>query len=152
MDESKLRALAKDMGMKKSESASREDVAFYIIDTESATTAKEMVAKSAAKPEKRRPGRPRKVREDDEPTPASEPMPKEEAPAAEVAQPKKRGRKPKVKPEEAPVAEAPEVKAEPAVAAEAPQPKKRGRKPKVKVEEQPQPEVPMLPLIEIRNA
>ncbi len=147
MDEPKLRALAKDMGMKKSESASREDVAFYIIDTESATTAKEMVAKSAAKPEKRRPGRPRKVRVEDEPAPAAEP--KEEAPVAEVAQPKKRGRKPKVKPEEAPASEAPEVKTEPAEVAEAPQPKKRGRKPKVKVEEQPQPEVPMLPLMEV---
>ncbi len=132
MDEGDLRKIAKDMGMKKADSSERDEVAFYIIESEAAATAKEMVAKSAEREGKRRPGRPRKVKPKDETEP-KEPAEQttEITSQQEETQPKKRGRKPKAKPEEVQAAQ--EVSVPPAETVEetpAVQPKKRGRKPK----------------------
>ena len=49
MDETRLRELASSMGMKKTTSADQQELAYYVIDSESENTAKEAVAKNAAK-------------------------------------------------------------------------------------------------------
>lgn len=149
MDESNLRKIAKEMGMKKADSAERDEVAFYIIESEAAATAKEIVARSSERESgKRKPGRPRKGKENKttaEPTAVETPAPAtnevEPANDEEQSQPKKRGRKPKVKSEEetTPTAEENVIIKEEGTTPPAPQPKKRGRKPKAQIE---QPELP----------
>ena len=64
MDDSELRKLASSMGMKKAESADRQEIAFYIIDNEAVAVSKESTAK--ATPSRRKPGRPRKTIEEQE--------------------------------------------------------------------------------------
>ena len=137
MDESSLQSLAESMGMKKTSGATKEDMAYYVIDNQSAQAAKEEVAK--IKPRATRERKPRAKR-----TPkaaeGAEAAPDAEAPAAEAAAPKRRGRKPKALIEAeaaaaAAAAQATEGNAETSAPAEtaapeAPAPKKRGRKPK----------------------
>ena len=116
MDETRLRELASSMGMKKTTSADQQELAYYVIDSESENTAKEAVAKNAAKS---------KI--------AKEKTPKEKKTRA------KRVSKKEPQPDAAPSAESvtenAEIANDTAAATDAPAPKKRGRKPKVKVEE-----------------
>ncbi len=49
MDENQLKDLASSMGMKKTSSADRQEMAYYVIDSESVATAKEAVAKGSGK-------------------------------------------------------------------------------------------------------
>ena len=135
MPDEQLNELAESMGMKKSSSFSKEDVAYYIIDNASALAAKEEVAK--LKPRATRERKPRAKKADTgksvNDTNPPEAAPAENAPAEAEAKPR-RGRKPKAKvaeeAEAAPAAEAPAEEAAPA-----PAPAKRGRKPKVKPEQ-----------------
>lgn len=140
MDMTKLRELASSMGMKKTVSADQQELAYYVIDSESENTAKEAVAKGAAKSKaakdktqkeqkERKPRAKRGAKKEAAETVAAEPasekteeekssqpvVKKEEtSPSVETPAPKKRGRKPKVKPEEpkAPVQEEMPVEAE----------------------------------------
>ena len=135
MPDEQLNELAESMGMKKSSSFSKEDVAYYIIDNASALAAKEEVAK--LKPRATRERKPRAKKADTgksvNDTNPPEAAPAENAPAEAEAKPR-RGRKPKAKvaeeAEAAPAAEAPAEEAAPA-----PTPAKRGRKPKAKPEQ-----------------
>ncbi len=119
MEETKLRELASSMGMKKTASADQQELAYYVIDSESENTAKEAVAKNAAKaktpkektPKEKKTRAKRSTKKDVAVTEVSSENPEEQ------------------KTEDSSVAETPSV--------EAPAPKKRGRKPKVKVEENP---------------
>lgn len=107
MDEGQLRDLAASMGMKKAASADRQELAYYVIDSESETTAKQAVAKGAGRSKSDKDKKPRAKRSAKK---LSEPQPEqenisEEEPAAiietvaeeEIPAPKKRGRKPKAK-------------------------------------------------------
>lgn len=119
MDESRLRDLASSMGMKKTNSADRQEMAYYVIDSESENTAKEAVAKGAGrvrtpkeKPVKEKKPRGKRAAKESEAAPIA-PQEKEAEsakpetaemnvqpaagePIAESVAPKKRGRKPKV--------------------------------------------------------
>ncbi|MDE6339171.1 MAG: hypothetical protein K2K97_05220, partial [Muribaculaceae bacterium] len=122
-----LRELASSMGMKKTSSAAQQDMAYYVIDSESEAHAKEAVAKGAGKraskekapkEKKTKAKRSSNAKETSAETAATvqdkptEPTPEKPAepvaPAveevaplqAETAVPKKRGRKPKVKEED----------------------------------------------------
>lgn len=144
MDETKLKDLASTMGMKKTSSAERQELAYYVIDKESETTAKEAVAKGAGrnKPSKERTPRAKrgakKAADAAAETPKKEETQASEAPKEEVAQPKKRGRKPKVQVEAEVAAPArtietanPKVEEAPATPQSADTaPKRRGRKKK----------------------
>ena len=123
MDVDKLRDLATSMGMKKTASADQQELAYYVIDSESENTAKEAVAKGAGK------SRTQKDKTQKEKKPRAKRVSKKEAVAEEPAE----------IPAESAISE-PQVSA-PAdtPVQEAPAPKKRGRKPKVKVEEAPVP-------------
>ncbi len=121
MEDSQLRELAESMGMKKTDSADKQDLAYYIIDNASVQAARDEMAKMkpkrGRKPGKKNPEAVAEVAQDGE---------------ASAPAPKKRGRKPKAaaKPEaeESPLNENTETTdQEPAPA---PAPKKRGRKPK----------------------
>lgn len=123
MDVDKLRDLATSMGMKKTASADQQELAYYVIDSESENTAKEAVAKGAGK------SRTQKDKTQKEKKPRAKRVSKKEAVAEEPAE-----------------IPAESATSEPQVSApadtpvqEAPAPKKRGRKPKVKVEEAPVP-------------
>lgn len=123
MDVDKLRDLATSMGMKKTASADQQELAYYVIDSESENTAKEAVAKGAGK------SRTQKDKTQKEKKPRAKRVSKKEAVAVEPAE-----------------IPAESATSEPQVSApadtpvqEAPAPKKRGRKPKVKVEEAPVP-------------
>lgn len=123
MDVDKLRDLATSMGMKKTASADQQELAYYVIDSESENTAKEAVAKGAGK------SRTQKDKTQKEKKPRAKRVSKKEAVAGEPAE-----------------IPAESATSEPQVSApadtpvqEAPAPKKRGRKPKVKVEEAPVP-------------
>ncbi len=105
MDEDKLRELASSLGMKKTSSATTEEMAYYLIDRESEITAKETVAKNAAKSksDKEKKTKTKRVAKK-APVAASEPvkekvdqMSKEISPEESNDTPKKRGRKPKTK-------------------------------------------------------
>lgn len=97
MEEAQVRSIATEMGMKKTDSADRQEVEYYILDNQAITSAKEMAEKSVAQPKKRG----RKPKKETQKTNVdngdSEPK---EATQTEVPQTKKRGRKPKAKPQE----------------------------------------------------
>lgn len=118
MDDSVLREMASSMGMKKTSSASKEELAYHIIDSDSETTAKETVARIASKSKSDKEKKPRAKRAVKKETAVSSEIPSDgedknsgsviqaenanDSVAADgVAAPKKRGRKPKVKPEDA---------------------------------------------------
>lgn len=124
MDENKLRELASSMGMKKTASADQQELAYYVIDSESENTAKEAVAKNAAKAKTPKEKTPKEKK-----TRAKRSTKKEAT--SEVASEKPE----ELQKAEEQVQEAPVNVAAPS--ADAPAPKKRGRKPKVKTEEQP---------------
>ncbi len=112
MDDTRLRELAQFMGMKKTTSADRQELAYYVIDSESETTAKEAVARGAGKAKTpkdktKKERKPRVKKTEDSPekeveietnipsaTISDDAEKQEESPA-----PKKRGRKPKVQQE-----------------------------------------------------
>ena len=119
MDESRLRQIANDMGMKKADSASPEEMAYHIIENQASDFAKAEAEKLAAKPARER--KPRAKKADSQGDAAKEP-----------AERKTRGRKPASQTEAKDKTE--EQGAETAAPTEAPQPKKRGRKPKVQNE------------------
>lgn len=123
MEESQLKSIADSMGMKKSSSASKEDMAYFILDNQAdlakEAAAKKVKQKTTVKEKKPRQPKSKKIQPEavsdvekeaaQEETPAKntrkKAAPKKEtetvAPTAEEApQPKKRGRKPKAKPEE----------------------------------------------------
>lgn len=119
MEETKLRELASSMGMKKTASADQQELAYYVIDSESENTAKEAVAKNAAK-----------AKTPKEKTPKEKKTRAKRSTKKDVAVTEVSSEKPEEqKTEDSSVAETPSV--------EAPAPKKRGRKPKVKVEDNP---------------
>lgn len=126
MDDDALRGIAESMGMKISNSDSKEEMAYYIIDHTSAVTAREEAAK--LKPRATRERKPRVKKE----TAKAE---TQLAADAAVPQPKKRGRKPKSATlEAAPIPTdimLPGLDTElPPVELETPVKPKRGRKPK----------------------
>lgn len=171
MDENQLKDLASSMGMKKTSSASHQEMAYYVIDSESVATAKEAVAKVNAKSKTDKDRKPRAKRGPKKGTsksteentnakdaeivaqevaaPEATQAPANEAKSEEpvVAQaPKKRGR-PRKNPlpeEKENKVEEPVVKEEPEAPvanADKPAKKKRGRKPKNEVSEEPQTEI-----------
>lgn len=168
MEESALRSLAGSMGMKKSDSASREEVEFYIIDTEAEASAKEYSEKGNAAPKKKRGRKSKKekeaeaalaVAETDASTSEQGVKATPDAAETEAPKPKKRGRKSKKEKEEEArrllatsddaQAEVSVTDAPPTAPEVAPQPKKRGRKPKQKQVELPAViEQPQLPLFD----
>lgn len=81
MDESRLRQIANDMGMKKADSASPEEMAYHIIENQASDFAKAEAEKLAAKPARER--KPRAKKADSQGDAAKEP-----------AERKTRGRKP----------------------------------------------------------
>ena len=120
MPDEQLRELADSMGMKKSSSAGKEEIVYYIIDNASAQAAKEEVAK--LKPKAARKPRAKKADKEAEATADA---------AAAPAEKPRRGRPPKAKPaDDAAKADAP--------AEEKKTPAKRGRKPKAAAVEAPQ--------------
>lgn len=130
MDESRLQELASSMGMKKVASADRQELAYYVIDSESESTAKQAIAKGADRTKSVKERKPRAKRTANGAAEIQSAESMEEMPQA----PKKRGRKPKVKVEETAEGSAVESPSEleeavaqaPVPSAEAP--KKRGRK------------------------
>ena len=95
MDDTQLRALAESMGMKKSHTDNKEEMAYYVIDNASAQVAKEEAAKIKPRPSRERKPRAKKT----DKTAKSESLEDDAATipeAASEARPKKRGRKPKV--------------------------------------------------------
>ncbi len=112
MDEDQLRNLAESMGMKKTSSADRQEMAFFVIDNDSITTAKKAVAKNAkAKAEKGNAPRAKRgskktaaVEQNSIQEDSTSDSPQSAEP--EEAAPKKRGRKPKAKPVQEDLAEA----------------------------------------------
>ena len=113
MEAEQVRSIAAEMGMKKADSADRQDAEYYILDNQAITSAKEMAEKSAAQPRKR--GRKPKAQPADEPTlfdsaentdkgdnsstidsQTKTPVTTDELPIL-AAEPKRRGRKPKAK-------------------------------------------------------
>ena len=127
MDDTQLRALAESMGMKKSHTDNKEEMAYYVIDNASAQVAKEEAAKIKPRPSRER--KPR-VKKTDKTANGESVEDAATAPeAAAEARPKKRGRKPKVAEETA--EELKTTDSEPAVtpAQQAPVKAKPGRKP-----------------------
>lgn len=135
MAQDKLRELATSMGMKKVSSADQQELAYYVIDSESEAHAKEAVAKGAGKtraskvkaPKEKKPrakqaAESTEVKTDVKEEKAEKDISSEKVNAEEVAAetpaPKKRGRKPKVK-EESPVQDVNETPAAPEAAASA---------------------------------
>jgi len=125
MDVAKLRELASSMGMKKTASADQQELAYYVIDSESENTAKEAVAKGAGK------SRTPKEKAVKERKPRAKRAPRK---SEDVEVPAGENPAETVNPAGSALPEMPQKNeaAEP----EAPAPKKRGRKPKAKVEEQ----------------
>ena len=144
MEEGQLKDLATSMGMKKAGSADRQELAYYVIDSESETTAKQAVANGAGKSrsdKERKPRAKRGSKKQQEQTKEVENVSKIESTETkqdvtekEVTQtPKKRGRKPKAKIEESAVetetqaVTASDAEKEPSASAKKEQ--KRGRRP-----------------------
>ncbi len=115
MDDNALRELAASMGMKKADSADKQELAYHIIDNESVQAARDEIAKM--KPKR---GRKPTSKKDQDTNAATTDQNSDEKPV-----PKKRGRKPKAKGAEE-SSNADDAKK----TIETPAPKKRGRKPK----------------------
>lgn len=138
MDEARLQELASSMGMKKVSSADRQELAYYVIDSESESTAKQAVAKGADRTKTVKERKPRAKKQTKGVEAEAENTSGPENAVAADAAPKKRGRKPKVKAEE-PVAETVSTPSSDEASAsnaggqeekaEAAAPKRRGRKP-----------------------
>lgn len=151
MDEATLRSIASEMGMKKSDTADRMEVAYHIIDEQAAAEAKERAGKaSERKPRERKPRASKTQKKEVAAEGGAQPEAAADAAAEPAPAPKKRGRKSNAQKalearqaDEAaaaagqPAAETPGGDTVPETQ-EAPQPKKRGRKPKAK-----QPELPL---------
>ena len=144
MNPAEVVKIAEDMGMKKANSSSSEDVMYYILDNQASATAKEEASKVANRNvskgdrrKNRKKAAPVEEAAADVTVPQDDLKPTEEAPAKPA--PKKRGRKPKaaVETTESPAIEGDPTVEETAQPAAVETPKKRGRKPKVKVEEAP---------------
>lgn len=101
MEEERVRSIASEMGMKKTDSAPRQEVEYYILDNQAITSAKEIAEKSAVQTKKR--GRRPKKESDNkgrEEKPSETGTPATLTAVADteaVQKPKKRGRKPKAK-------------------------------------------------------
>lgn len=93
MDEAALRSIASEMGMSKSDTADRQEVAYHILDQQAAAKAKEAAGKVAdRKPRERKP----RAKKNEAEKSAVDAVPAPSATTAEgesVPQPKKRGRK-----------------------------------------------------------
>lgn len=147
MEETRLREIATEMGMKKTENASAQEMAYHIIENQAKDFAKAQAEKLAAKPARERKPRAKKgdksaagQKEQEATTAAPSPNGTDTAELA-PAPAKRRGRPRKVvaapTPEPEPAEPATTQPASEPVAAETqqpetPQPKKRGRKPKAK--------------------
>lgn len=118
-----LRELASSMGMKKTSSADQQEMAYFVIDSESEAHAKEAVAKGAGKPKasKSKTAKEKKTRAKAEVVKKEDPEVKSEDKSVENATPES-----KVE-----VSDTPVVSPTP-VDTVSPAPKKRGRKPKAK--------------------
>lgn len=118
-----LRELASSMGMKKTSSADQQEMAYFVIDSESEAHAKEAVAKGAGKPKasKSKTAKEKKTRAKAEAVKKEDPEVKSEDKSVENATPES-----KVE-----VSDTPVVSPTP-VDTVSPAPKKRGRKPKAK--------------------
>lgn len=112
MDEQTLKGMAESMGMKKTNSQSKEELAYYIIDNESAQYASQQAAR--LKPQKERKGRTKKT---------AEPQPAEDS--TQITESVQKKSSPKVKADE--LAKEP-LQDKNDIPVEAP--KRRGRKPK----------------------
>ncbi len=128
MEENKLRELASSMGMKKTASADRQELAYYVIDSESENTAKEAVAKNAAK------ARTPKEKTPKEKKTRAKRSTKKDTAVAEVSSEKPEEKQSVEEPLPETVTKEEIISVD--VPVQAPAPKKRGRKPKVKVEDQ----------------
>lgn len=149
MNDTELKKLAQDMGMKKTDSASKEELAYHILDHSASEFAKSEAQKVSERAKSSREKKPRSKKEtskanakskNDNNAAQPEQTVSAEASVAEAPAPKKRGRKPKAVVEAEKIADTeakeqsiPENTA-PADEA-APAPKKRGRKPKQKTEQ-----------------
>lgn len=148
MEAEQVRSIAAEMGMKKADSADRQEAEYYILDNQAITSAKEMAEKTASQPKKR--GRKPKAQQPDGAVSKADREEGGDDISQEVSQPKKRGRKPKAKSAEMPglfdteektrqEAEKLPVSASVITTDELPilpaQPRKRGRKPKNKTPE-----------------
>jgi len=138
MDAPGLREIAESMGMKKAADADTETMAYYILDNQAETSAKEQAEKIAATPTREHKSRAKKASDTKK---AKQADPQQElttttdtdvAPVSPA--PKKRGRKPKVD-TSATVTPQDTISGEAETSADSPAPnpapKKRGRKPKV---------------------
>jgi len=145
MEETRLREIATEMGMKKAENASAQEMAYHIIENQAKDFAKAQAEKLAAKPARERKTRTKKsdkapavqndkeaatAAQDSNDTGMAEPAP---APAKRRGRPRKVVAAPAPEPTEPTTAQpATEPVAAETQQPEAPQPKKRGRKPKAK--------------------
>ena len=140
MDETRLRQIATDMGIKKVENASSQDLAYNILENQAIDFAKAEAEKLAAKPARERKPRAKKGEKNDKTEAQAKKEPQKQAtPAAETAGegqtaevPKPRRGRPRKS--ETPLSESTPDSQTAAQAEEQsqnpPQPKKRGRKPK----------------------
>ena len=127
-------AIAESMGMKKAGSSDIQDVIYYILDNQAASTAKEEAIKVAARQtENKKKGRKNKTAVSDSAESKAEQPAKDPQQNAEPAKTKKSNRKSKEKTEPEESIQAAEPQPE-EIAAE-PEKKKRGRKPKNQVAE-----------------
>ncbi|MCM1319960.1 MAG: transcription termination factor Rho [Muribaculaceae bacterium] len=147
MDESMLRQIASDMGMKKVDSADVQSMAYHIIENQAKDFAKAEAEKLAAKPARERKTRAKKTSKKTEPATENTPETSAETaidaetPVEEAPVKKRRGRPRKADVETQKQAEVLQVEATedtptPETAPET-APKKRGRKPKAKVATEP---------------
>ena len=133
MEEGALRSLAESMGMKKSNSHDKEELAYYVIDNASAQIASQEAARLKPNGQKKRGRKPKSAVDatavvETEPVKKEAPKADKETPAAEAATaetPKRRGRKPKAAAEAAPKEAAPKGDASPA--GDASTPRKTGK-------------------------
>lgn len=138
MDETRLRQIATDMGIKKVENASSQDLAYNILENQAIDFAKAEAEKLAAKPARERKPRAKKGEKNEKTEAKAKKEPqKQAAPAAETAgegqtaeAPKPRRGRPR-KSETTPAESTPDSQtAAQTEEQNPPQPKKRGRKPK----------------------
>ena len=144
MDDSRLRQIASEMGMKKAENATTQELAYHIIENQAKDFAKAEAEKLAAKPARERKSRAKKGEKAEpkakkstktaQPAESAEPGTPADAEAAEQPKPRRGRPRKEAAPAEAPAPEAEAAPAEDnaqAAPAEAPA-KKRGRKTKTR--------------------